>query len=1010
MTTSRISIRNLLLKLKIGRILKFVYLFLVKVLFIGGISFILLFNIIHSSGSAYLKGPWIAWVLFLLIAIPVVYLIIKLIIELSGPGGKFTRILEKENPQFGTRITGSVDLLENGIHGASSVLADAYIGQAEESLKGVAVLSAPVIFRLVKLSVFFIPLILFIVVLSELYPISFHETMNLFHFQDRIEAVVLKPPVIELKKVIIGDISVKYVFPSYTGIPAKIENNCTGRIKCLKGTSVFLSGKCDKPLKGARLETASGVKIPVKLENKTLGFTINVLQSDSYRLICEDSSGKESSLLSDSILCENDEYPIAELNAPMSNLTVRKREVIPLGYRATDDFGIKKIRMLVIRKGQEEATVVKDGVNMKEAADQYSLDLSPYMLKDGDEGYIVLEASDNDAVSGSKKSHSSPVAFTVLDESRAHVELEKKLRALVEKMLNLLADHLEEGFKPSDGQDQLYMKSAAYDSKAFDVLQAGNEVLLAMENDPKTSDEIYNALKGFVSGFGEAVEMRKGMVSRIISKINNENFPALYSAENEEIKGLEDFIYFMEEAREREKVMNALSMADDIVKQQKELEDRMKDAKMDEKIKALFDEFNSLKQELSKLFDQIMKDRKESTLPQEFLNADAMKNLPADDISDAMKKIEDALKKGDADKAFAEMMKLRDLMDQMSQSLNSAANEFNTESNSKQMAMMQKSMKELQDLIERQTRLNSEGDKMMDASGEEMRKMMEDILRKKREEISRMFDRLLSMIDTMGLAGNSEKGRAFQNQARDLKRKTVDAKNIFLSGNEERSASVLSENRHGFENAAELSLTLADSGKASLETEKARKLNEDIIFALSHKYPGMDKMMSKEASGNMGKMANDEGSIMQKLKAMAEGMKGALEGMGESGKGMSENMDGALSGLGSSYNNLSEYNLPSAMPSAKSGLYHLMRMQEGMKQCMSQMKQGNGMIPMPYGTSFGTGRNGNGRAGTALGSVEIGKETGKDNKLKEMIKDAIKEKGPENYDQDNKKYYEKLGN
>ena len=999
---------KLLIKIKIWKSLKVLYLFLAGSLAFAGFLFILVFSIAQSCGSAF-PGSGLLPFLFPAAAIAFVLLFFALIIRGFFLSDRlFTRRLEKNHPDLGTSITGATELEKGAPRGTSDLFAREYVDRAEIRLRSIARVR-PGEWRALAMPLgLLLPVLLSLLVFGKMFPLSFRETLGLFTQRENAVVVLPAKPAAEFKKPIIGDIAVKYQFPAYTGLAARIDKNCAGRIRCLKGTSVVVTGKCDQQILEPRVETSSGVKVAVKEEKRMVEFALNVLQPDAYKLFCKDSSGKEYALISDSISCENDEFPMAELTASSGQLTVRKREVIPLGYRATDDFGLRKIRMVVFRREKEEALNVREGGGAREVADQYSLDLAPFALKEGEQGYIVLEAADNDAVSGSKKTRSAAVAFTVLDETRAHVELEQKMSAMVERMLGLLADHLEEGFLLSDNQDRVYMKSSAFDAKSFEVLQAAQDVLLAMGNDSQSSEEIYTALQDFISGFGSAVETRKNIVSRILGR-SMEN-SALLPAENEEMRGLEDFIFFLEEAKEREKVMNTLSMAEDIVKRQKELEEKMKGKEADERLKALYDEFKALQQDLASLFDKLMKDRKESQLPKEFLNADAMKNLPADNISDAMKKIEDALKSGDADKAYSEMMKLRDLMDQMTQTLNSAANEFYDESYSKQMEMMQQSTKELQDLIDRQTRLNTEGDKMMDADGAELQRMMEQISRMKRERIMRMFDKLISDLNAMATAVSKDtKSSPVRGPLNDLLRRTADARNQFASGNDERSADALKENRRSLDNGQKAAASVADSGKTAGSMEQRAMQNEELISMLEHKYPGLEQMMPPSQAGGMGKMANDQGSIMQKLKAMAEGMKAMLEGMGENGQSIGESMKGAASGLGSSYSNLSEYNLPSAMPSAKSGLFYMMRMQEGMKQCMSQMKQGGGKIPMPYGMSFRTGPKG-GRAGLATGNIEIGKETGKDTKLKEMIKDAIKEKGPENYDQENKKYYEKLGN
>jgi hypothetical protein len=200
----------------------------------------------------------------------------------------------------------------------------------------------------------------------------------------------------------------------------------------------------------------------------------------------------------------------------------------------------------------------------------------------------------------------------------------------------------------------------------------------------------------------------------------------------------------------------------------------------------------------------------------------------------------------------------------------------------------------------------------------------------------------------------------------------------------------------------------SDTSVAKAGADTTAALNEQLLSLLSQRYPGIDKMMSKEQAGAMGKMANQQGGVLGKMKGMGESLKSMLEGLGPEGQSIAESMEGAMSGLGSSFSQMSQYNLPSALPSGKSGLYYMMRMRDGLKQGLKQMQQGNGMCAFP-GLPFQMGRGKNGRSGLSEGPVEIGKE-GEGGRFKQMIKDAIKEKGPEQYDKDNKKYYEQLGN
>jgi hypothetical protein len=297
------------------------------------------------------------------------------------------------------------------------------------------------------------------------------------------------------------------------------------------------------------------------------------------------------------------------------------------------------------------------------------------------------------------------------------------------------------------------------------------------------------------------------------------------------------------------------------------------------------------------------KDNK-SALPDEFLNQDGLKQLPADELSEILDKIQEALKNGDTKAAEALMAKLRDLMDQMASTVASAESNYYNEEYERKMEVMRNALKDLDKLIERQTKLNSESEKRSSMNADEMRKMMEEMM-------------------------------------------------------------------------------------------KSQQLSDSAL---------VDALM---------KMAGEQGSIFKKMEGMSkglEGMDGGTEGSGNDGN-MGNDMKGALSGLGSSYNQMSKFNLPGSMPSAQKGLYHMMRLKEGIKESMNSMSKGgkSGQGSCPMGSQPDRGNKKGGRSGTATGKIELVPEN-KQGKMRDLIRDAIKEEGPKNYQNENRKYYEQIGN
>ncbi|OGS34006.1 MAG: hypothetical protein A2293_02595 [Elusimicrobia bacterium RIFOXYB2_FULL_49_7] len=838
---------------------------------------LLLFNIVSPIG----KNPVVSFA-FLIFSLFSAFLLILVMVlffrRLRAPMGRITRDLEKQSRAFGSSVTAAHELSDIKQEGISSYLVERHLVATLNHVRsGVDNATQRARKDFISKTVLLLPLLFAWAMVAALQPHLFREWRNWIHgpFIPSSAAGAVLPVVGPVP--LLGDVSVTYGFPAYTRLASRTEKNRSGRLRCLKGTRVTLSGRCSQPVADVALVTASGIRLPVAIDSEKLSFTVDVMRTEGYRLLAKDKNGQAYTLLQDSLLCDADAPPQVALDNAPGPLVVRKRDVVTLDYRATDDFGLSRVHLIIGRdnKAVEEREKVAEPTT-REYAGEARCDLALLNLKEGERGVILVEAVDNDGVSGRKSSRSAPVFFTVLDEGRDHAEVEAKLAVLIRQTLFLLADHLEKPLNPAQRFDIIRMVSGLYDAKAFDLIQRARETLLAMENDARTSDEVYDGIQDFIRNFGEAVEGRRKTVA--------DNRSAM-EAENREIVVLEDFLYFLDRAKDREKVDDLVSRLDDLLRDEQKLEERLAEQKEDEKIAALRDRLEALKKELADLFNEMMKNRKESSLPDEFLNSDALKHLPKDQLSEAMARLQAALDKGDAEQAMKEWLQLRELLEQMRSAVNSASGDFYDETGSQEMEKLRQASDALQKLIDRQTRLNSQGDQAL----------------------------------------------------------------------------------------------------------------QEMADALS------DEDMKR-----LGKMANEQGAILERIKSLEASLQGGLDGMpGNSGQALKDGFQGCKSGLGSAFNRMSEYKLPMAMPSAKSGLYQMLRLKEGMEQAMGHLQQPCQSKP---GMSCARNKTGRGRSGLKTGEVEIENKKEPENNLREMIKKAIKEKGPEEFENENKRYYEKLGN
>lgn len=984
--------------------------------FAGAILALFLLHLSHTAGRALLSSGWAGLILRMLALAAAAAGSAAIARRLLLPDARVTRWIEAMRPELGSSVTGAGELLrQKAMEAEGKVFSRMHVSRTDERLRGL--LASGRLFSVlpeVRNWIFGLPPLLLLAIMLALNPALMSDWRLLLAMAPAGPGPSQPPTAFSSKVPVLGDLAIRYVYPAYTGIPPRTESNRSGRIKCLKGTQVTLTGRSDQPLFSPDIRLRSGIHAAALIRSDTLSFSLEVLRSDYYLLSASDSLNKSRVLLQDTVLCSEDLPPEASLVSPSGALSVRKKEVLDLDFRATDDFGIKSVNLVFARApdGREEKTRIMAGGSEKALSGDFRCDLAWFNLAEGEQGALFIEAVDNDGVSGGKNARSPPLFITVLDEGRAHAETEQKIKAFMDRMVYLLADHLEDGVAKERLRDRLQMKSALFDNKSFDLLQAARELLIAIESDQKTTDEIFSGVKSFTASFGDAVEERRKALLAIPGYQADETALApLVRAESREMSELEDLLYFLTEAKEREKVENLLSGMDDLLFDEKQFEELLSDKNEDEKIRALREKLNAMQKELGEMFSQLMKDRHDSPLPDEFLNADALKNLPKDQIAEAMERIEKALDKGDADEALAEMLKLRDLLDQLQSGLNSAANQYYSESFQREMEMMEKGLKELDQLIDRQTRLNAEGDEALKEMEGKIREAMEKAEARKKEEMLRRFAALQEKLAQLAASTPEKAQRQARASAQDMQARTSSARERFTAGQQDQSARELKANRPSFGGMESSASFPGDTSTFAKGLAEAEKMNEELISLLESRKAPFDDMLEPGERSRLGQMANSQGSILEKLKAMEAGLKAGLEGMGTDGKPISDNFQGCKSGLGSSFNRMSEYNLPTAMPSAKSGLYYMMRLQESIKQGMGQMKQGQGRGGrMPYGSDLSRSRRQGGRTGLAEGDVEMENRMESENELKEMIKKAIKEKGPEEFEPENKKYYEKLGN
>ena len=116
---------------------------------------------------------------------------------------------------------------------------------------------------------------------------------------------------------IIGDITISYRYPLYSGLQQKTVYNTSGDIKALKGSEVQISAISDRVLASAAIVFNDSIKIPFVVENgKTMKGALALLESGTYVFETTDSTGRTfKDTTPHKIQVDSDQYPEVTINS-----------------------------------------------------------------------------------------------------------------------------------------------------------------------------------------------------------------------------------------------------------------------------------------------------------------------------------------------------------------------------------------------------------------------------------------------------------------------------------------------------------------------------------------------------------------------------------------------------------------------------------------------------------------------------------------------------------------------
>src|SRR6266850_1684143 len=295
-------------------------------------------------------------------------------------------------------------------------------------------------------------------------------------------------PPVELSP-IAGDLSITYLYPSYTGLPPRTEEGTAGDLRAPRGTEVRITARADRDLAQAfAVMNGTAVKLAAEGQgHRQLAGTFQLAQAGQWSLRFADARGRT---LAEGpprpIEIVADQAPQVSIDAPkQAVLEVDPQGQVQVGWSAADDYGLTQVSLVWQRAGAKEERVALQtpAGPAKRLRGAYVWELAPLHLRPGDRVSYHLEAKDNDAVDGPQRGVSATQAIKVFSAAEHTRESLIRAQAIWERLVALLGDRLEEKPPPSDpdAAAQWYAQTSQKDRDARALSQelyaAGTELL-----------------------------------------------------------------------------------------------------------------------------------------------------------------------------------------------------------------------------------------------------------------------------------------------------------------------------------------------------------------------------------------------------------------------------------------------------------------------------------------------------------------------------------------------------
>ena len=803
---------------------------------------------------------------------------------------------------------------------------------------------------------------------------------------------------------LVGDLDLTLHFPPHTGRAPRPIPNSTGDIDAPKGTRVELRATTLQPAREASLRFGDAV-LPLQLsEGRDLAGEFMVDGPVDWRFQVTDGAGEVLvEGFERKIRIEPDQPPTVTLKLPAEDLELDDLRAVPVVYEARDDFGLSRAAIVVALATHAEhpERIEQPGVEGLRIDGQDEVDLSVIQARPGDRLMLFVEAYDNNGVDGPQRGVSATRFITVNSPQAAHYELTEKLAQTIEVLLDALADRLEIEWR--GGETPLARQLGDVMLGCREAANALAEVVEAMAEDPLTPEEVRLALTGRLGGLEKAMAAEKETIDPRVDAIERGDDDAIRAASraNEAVvEQLEQAVVLVEAMVARLALEDMAALADELKESQarlRELVEAFRKNPDDAALKArIMRDIRRLRDRMAEMQARMAQLRQK--LPEEFLNLDGLKK---DDVAKGLEEsrnqlseLEKMLEEGKVDEALAALDEMDKMLDELGASLDEDMQDLHQETNPEMQRAISELMDQTRDLMKRQTELGEKTEALAKAEEEARRKAVEEAFADKLAAIKQEAEGLRRTVDDLArhdISVMAEEDLEHLRQRADELNRALDQKQLM------EALEMAERAMDHLDGLDRFNRFEPEDRRASALIERGRQQDGKVMRELAELIDEARQRADRAVPPEQAEQLREQ---QQALSESAESLRQRIGERGEQVPGLQEQPMERARQAGQSMREAAEQlrqSRPSqARPGQQQAESQLQSLMEGLRQAAQPQRAER--------------QQGEGRGRTREERVRIpgAEEYEAPAEFREELLDAMKQKPPEQYREQVKRYYESL--